>query len=121
MKNILYKVFIILIISIGFIACNSDDKHQTYNKVKIYKYDESIKCFSEGSSLNEMSLELIDLNITVYCAQKNYDGLNYTDECGENTGRINVYLIHKDNLNATRSLGFESIDQLGEYVDKDCD
>jgi len=124
MKSILYKVSIIFLVSLSFISClgsdnSSNDNNETSDKVKVYKYDGEIACISEGISLNEMSLELMNSNITVYGAQKNYDGLVYPSVCGESTGSINVYLIHKDDLIGANALGFESIDKLDNYIDKE--
>ena len=105
---------------LGVTSCN-DETVTSPEKTKIFRYDESIQCESEGISLNEMSLELINADITVYCAQKNSDGLTRVALCGTSTGSINVYLIDSDDLAAAQSLGFESVHELEAYTDQSCE
>ncbi len=91
------------------------------NTVKIFKYDGSIQCDYAGIPLNDMEQELFDAGITVVCSQKNSNGLNYTQVCGNATGRINVYLIYNYDLSIANELGFKSVDELSEYVDQPCE
>ena len=110
----------------SFISCDStsdsdNDDNETSDKTKVYKYDGSVQCENNGTSLNEMALELMNSDITVYCSQKNYDGLAYASVCGGNSGRINVYLINNYDLTTSEALEFKSVSELTDYINKDCD
>jgi hypothetical protein len=74
---------------------------------EVYKYDESVQCEDEGISLDEMALELTDAGVTVLAPRKGHDCCIYTANCGNATGRINVYIVPANDLNTARDLGFK--------------
>lgn len=89
--------------------------------VKVFKSDKSIQCEFKGIELDVMAQELLDKGITIFCWQKESDGLFRTSVCGSGTGSINVYLISEDSLQDAESLGFNSVSELSEYRDSPCE
>ena len=87
---------------------------------KVYKYDGSLQCEPNASSLNDMRHELTSKKIDVICAQKANDGLVYPTMCGAQTGKINVYTLHQSTLSDAEKLGFKSVNTLPEYQDSAC-
>lgn len=95
--------------------------HDSTSTIKIFKYDESVQCdLSSGISLDDIAMELINAGVDVICAQKSHDGLIRVALCGEATGNINVYTIHKENMATAENLGFLSVNTLPFYVDNTC-
>jgi hypothetical protein len=89
--------------------------------VKVYKYDGSVQCESNGTSVEEMQRELTDAGMAVECGQKAGDGYAYPAVCGASTGMINVYTIGVEDLSEAESLGFKSTYELPDYQDQRCE
>ncbi|MFC3116727.1 hypothetical protein [Cellvibrio fontiphilus] len=90
-------------------------------QVKVFKADQSVQCESEGIALDDARLELASAGIDVICAQKGHDGLNRIAMCGADTGSLNVFVIHPNNLVDAEKLGFQSTSELPEYQDRVCE
>ncbi len=100
---------------------NLDERRiQTTSQLKVFKYDQSIQCESEGIPLDEARLELARAGIDVICAQKGHDGLQRIAVCGADTGNLNVFVIQPNNLVDAEKLGFKPTSDLPEYVDQTC-
>jgi hypothetical protein len=89
-------------------------------EAKVFKYDGSTQCNNDGIPLKKMAQELTAGGIDVICAQKASDGMMYPAVCGGGTGAINVYLIHKENVQDAEALGFASVNELPQYQDTPC-
>jgi hypothetical protein len=116
---------------LGFLltACGSEEKPadekalQTQKQethATVYKYDDSIQCEAEGIPLEDMRMELAKAGVDVICAQKAHDGFARIAVCGQATGNINTFVIHKANLPDVENLGFKSVNDLPDYQDTPC-
>jgi hypothetical protein len=115
--KILTKYLLLLFLLILNIACFHDTKKST---VKVFKYDGSVQCGSAGIDLDVMVFELINGGVDVLCSQKGHDGLVRATVCGNDTGNINIYKIHKSNLTDAENISFLSVNTLSEYQDTKC-
>jgi len=96
-------------------STNGDDPDKTIqgeSTVEVYKYEGSVQCYDGGIDLDTMELELTDNGITVLSSYRDGDGYYHIASCGAGTGKINIYEIHSDDLDAALSLGFNTIDNL---------
>ena len=121
-----FVVFGVIVLS----SCeNSDESNlnikygedfQSY--VKVYKHDGLILCENMGIDPNVMAQELINAGIDVVCSQKGHDGLPQLPAlCGVPTGSINIHKINLANLPDAEALGFESVGNLTNYQDRECE
>ena len=117
------KIFGILMAIVLISACNHDETNEEealYSKV--YKSDESVQCdVNSGIDLDVMKQELIDEGIDVICSQKLNDREARSAACGVGTGDINVYEINASNISDAENIGFNSVDDLSNYVDEKCE
>jgi len=74
--------------------------------VDVYKYQGSRQCENGGVSLAEMQRELQAANIPVSNSSCGMDGRMYPAFCGGADGKINVFSIPSDAVNAARSYGY---------------
>ena len=119
-------VFLICIsvIAIFFVGCNASPDgtvsvsegsaaQSSYKKtVEVYKYSGARQCGDDGISAEEMAVELINEDIPVISFYCDVDGYFHIAVCGAETGRINVFEIPEDDLQAAIELGFTSIEEL---------
>lgn len=112
--------FTLVLFSLVFLSsCLNDDSSQPY--IKVFKYDGSLQCQSQGIELDTMAFELINAGIDIVCSQKGHDGMVYTTVCGADTGNINIYSINTSNLPDAENLGFNPVSSLSEYQDAICE
>ncbi|WP_017444469.1 DUF6174 domain-containing protein [Gayadomonas joobiniege] len=106
----------VLTASILITACDDDiDYHVGVDPhhLRIYKDDQQLSCQPDsGISIRSHALELAEQNITMHCSQKGTDGFSYPQSCGSETGSINIYTIHTEDLAAAKALGFERLSKL---------
>jgi hypothetical protein len=76
----------------------------TPDTVRVAKSDGSLQCKNDGVSLADMRQQLV--NIMVYAAVKENDGLIRPAVCGAGTGIFNVYDISAIDLQQALTLGF---------------
>lgn len=89
--------------------------------IKVYKEDGSKQCdLSSGVAPEVMRTELISKGIDVICSQKGTTGMVYLAVCGAETGAINIYQIHSQNLQDAENIGFKSTEELTQYTDEEC-
>ncbi len=101
------------------VSCKDTDVHNDY--AKIFKYDGSIQCESDGISREGMLFELTQAGIDVLCSQKGNDGLGRIAMCGADTGNINIFTINSASYQDAEKIGFQLTSELPKYKDKDCD
>lgn len=88
--------------------------------VKVYKSDESLQCMKGGVSLEKMSEEILEAGIPIFCQQKNKDGNMRPLACGGPAGKINVFQIPVEALEAAQDLGFKQVSELRRFSDQPC-
>lgn len=88
--------------------------------IKVYKSDGSTQCYDSSITLESMRTELIGKGIDVICSQKGNTGLIHPAVCGGETGNINIYSVHAQNLQDAIEIGFSDVSQLTEYKDEQC-
>ena len=77
------------------------------NRLWVAKPDGSAQCEeNSGSGPEKMKVDLLK-GIPVYDMSSKDDGLMRTQMCGNETGKHNVYLIDKKNLEKVKALGFK--------------
>lgn len=113
------------LICLGLSACN-DDVFINFNgehHVRVYQDDQALACSDSATiSIKEHGKLLIDQGIELHCSQKGDDGLSYTESCGSETGSINIFTIHDEDLAEAESLGFSRLSTLPDaQFDKRCE
>lgn len=77
------------------------------SRVQIQQPDGSLQCQpNSGTPLEQMHAQLTDAGIEVYSARNMSSGMMVPAVCDTPTGRINVFEIDADALDAARDLGF---------------
>lgn len=108
--------FMLVSSSLLLTACNLDSDHEIdedYQHIRVFKDDQKLACQPQSATtLAEDALLLAQQNIEIHCSQKANDGFAYPESCGSDTGSINVYTIHKGDLAAAQSKGFEPLHKL---------
>nr|MBV6629144.1 hypothetical protein [Oceanococcus sp. HetDA_MAG_MS8] len=105
-------------LGLGLVACGGSDSGAS--TIKVFKSDGSSQCQNNGTSVEEMQMELVEAGIDVICGQKGNDGGFYCAACGCPTGDINVYTINAANQADAESLGFGPVSDLENYQDSAC-
>ena len=114
----------LIIVAISITSCkhNKTEEGSKALYAKVYKSDSSVQCDIDSAiELETMKQELIDEGIDVICSQKLNDGEPRNAACGIDSGNINVYVINTSNLVDAENIGFNSVDELTEYVDETCE
>lgn len=111
------KHFSLICVAANFlIACDNDiDYHvgQDQHHVRVYKDDEQLACQPDTAiSVRDHGLLLAEENIELHCSQKGADGISYPESCGSDTGSINIFTIHKGDLDSARDMGFSELSSL---------
>jgi hypothetical protein len=121
------RTIILLSVSILLVfACNQKDNSvppKDDTALAIYKYNGSLQCdltFDTQASISEMRLELVNKGIDVIDNTCGNDGLNHLAACGEDTGNINVFYIHPQNLDDVATLGYGKLEDLEHAKLFDC-
>lgn len=108
-----------LMLMLGLVACGNSQAPAAI--VKVFKSDGSTQCSNDGTSVEEMSMELTSAGIDVFCGQKGHDGMAQCQACGIcGTGQINVYSINSQSVPDAESLGFAPVSDLPHYRDTPC-
>lgn len=105
-------------LGLGLVACGGSDSGAS--TIKVFKSDGSSQCQNNGTSVEEMQMELVEAGIDVICGQKGNDRGFYCAACGCPTGDINVYTINAANQADAESLGFGPVSDLENYQDSAC-
>lgn len=97
-------------------ACDLDsdlEANEDYQHIRVYKDDQQLACQPDTAiSLADDALKLANQNVEIHCSQKANDGFAYPESCGSDTGSINLYTIHKGDLEKAQSAGFEPLKNL---------
>ena len=103
-----------LIIITQLAACNSsDDFSEDFQHIRVYQDDQAISCDNNSAiSVKTHGALLLDQGIEIHCSQKGADGLSYPEACGSETGSINIFTIHKGDLDKATELGFSRVANL---------
>lgn len=75
--------------------------------MEVFKYDGTLQCGGGSErSLADMRKALDAAGVTVLKQRKDSDGMIRIQMCGASTGKINVFVISSEDLEAARALGF---------------
>ena len=88
--------------------------------VHIYKHSVENTCGNNMVSLNEMAKELETAEIVVYQKHQGVDALLYPLSCGQNAGKINVYVIERTGLVKSMLMGYQECAYLKLHKKGDC-
>lgn len=80
--------------------------------VDVYKYQGARQCENNGIPLNVMRRELDNARIPIINSSCGRDGRLYPSYCGGADGKINIYTIPSNAVNAARSYGFIPVSTL---------
>ncbi len=87
-------------------SANANSDINSKEKVKVFKYDGSKQCGqAESIPVDVMQKELG--SIPVFLSENKADGLMHIAMCGAGTGRANVYLIERKDLDEAKKKGFK--------------
>ncbi|MEB4589789.1 hypothetical protein VSS37_02240 [Candidatus Thiothrix sp. Deng01] len=78
----------------------------------VYKYQGSRQCEGGGVPLEEMKRQLEASGVIVTATSCGMDGRMYPAFCGGADGRINVFTINSNSMNAALSQGFSPLSSL---------
>ncbi len=115
MMKYLYGAMLVTVLS----ACSGDSSDSS-DRHSVYVYDTDLfrSCdHPENETLQQSAQTLISGGVDVIsssCGQ--ITGLAWPEVCGAPTGRINVHLIHRNNLVDAEPLGYKSVDRIGEVT-----
>lgn len=88
--------------------------------IRTYKYAGSLQCSGGGLSLAEMQRQLSDAGISVLDASCGVDGNMYTAVCGAPDGRIGIFEIPSEQVQAASALGFAPLTTLPAAAQVPC-
>ncbi|WP_143870281.1 DUF6174 domain-containing protein [Catenovulum sediminis] len=114
------------VVSVVLVGCDDDIEFEipeAEKHIRVYQDDQMLACDPASAIALSTSAQLLAENsIEIHCSQKGYDGFSYPESCGSDTGSINVFTIHKGDLNEAETLGFAPLSDLPEaVVDRHCE
>lgn len=89
--------------------------------VTVAKYNGAVQCESSGISLKAMKTELALAKIPAKRARCGVDGMLYPAVCGGGTGRLNLYDIPANKLDAAVALDFQALGTWPEASEVPCE
>ncbi|UOG90879.1 MAG: hypothetical protein L3K52_11795 [Candidatus Thiothrix sulfatifontis] len=88
--------------------------------VDVYKYQGSRQCEGGGTPLAEMQRQLQAGGAIVTSTSCGTDGRMYSALCGTTDGRINIFTISSNSMNAALAQGFTPLTNLPEAQKASC-
>lgn len=119
MKYLVWPVAILATLS-TVTACAGAADRLREDGVKVYKTLGSVQCSGAGFSLSDLKRELSNSGIEILSAACGVDGKLYAAMCGAPDGRITIFSIPKQQLQAASTLGFSPITDLPEATETSC-
>jgi len=92
----------------------------SFTGVRTYKYAGSVQCSGGGLSLAQMQQQLTDAGVQVISASCGGDGYMYIAACGAPDGRIGIFEIPADQVQAASAAGFAPLTDLPEASKLSC-
>lgn len=117
MKFLYSVVLVMLLSSCSGDSSDSSDQHSVY----VYDTDLVRSCdHPENETLQQSAQALISEGVDVITSScGEITGVAWPEVCGSPTGRINVHLIHRNNLVDAEPLGYKSVDRIDEVATSD--
>lgn len=90
------------------------------SRVSVYKTFGSVQCQDGGASLSALQRQLEAADIKVFSSACGNDGKIYPAVCGAPDGRIGIFEIPQERLNAASAQGFASLRNLPDASKTAC-